>query len=245
MHIVVCAKVVVDPLLSSSELMIDPQRSRVVASEGGQRVVNGFDEQALEAALRLKDLNPGTTITVLSAGERVPWEVLRKLMALDVDNAIVVDGPSGESHDSRATAAILAAAVKQLDQVDLIICGRQDSEWDNGQVPIRLAQNLAWPCLTLAGQAKIDGGRVLVRRVLLDGWQDMSAALPAVVTVTSELGELRYPTMKGRMAAMKRQPHMLSVADLGINPEEATDLVEVHIAQRSKESNCQFGVQAV
>lgn len=240
MHIVVCAKIVVDPLLPTTDLMIDPHRSRVVAREGGQRVVNGFDEQALEAALRLKDEIPGTTITVLSAGEHVPWEVLRKLMALEVDNAVVVDGPSGDSHDPRATAAILAAALARLEQVDLAICGRQDSDWDNAQVPIRLARNLGWPCLTLAREAKIVREKVLVRRVLLDGWQDMSAKLPAVVTVTSELGELRYPTMKGRMAAMKRQPNVWSVSDLESNPEEATKLVEVQIAQRSKESNCQF-----
>ena len=240
MHIVVCARIVVDPLLPTADLTIDPVRSRVVPSDGGQRVVNGFDEQALEAALRLKDENPGSTVTVLSVGEHVPWEVLRKLMALEVNDAVVVDGPSGDSHDSRSTAAILAAAITRLAQVDIVICGRQDSDWDNAQVPIRVARNLRWPCLTLAREAKVTGERVLVRRVLLDGWQDMSAKLPAVVTVTSELGELRYPTMKGRMAAMKRHPNVWSVSDLGVNSEESTELVDVHIAERSKESNCQF-----
>ena len=240
MNIVVCAKVVVDPLLPSTDLMIDPVRSRVIAREGGQQVVNGFDEQALEAALRLKDDIPGTLITVLSVGEQVPWEVLRKLMALDVDNALVVNGPAGDSHDSRAIAAVLAAAVRRMGEVDLVICGRQASDWDNAQVPIHLARNLGWPCLTFASAIKAVGAKVQVRRVLLDGWQEMSAKPPAVVTVTSELGEPRYPTMKGRMAAMKRQPDVWLASDLGNDFAEATELVEVKMAQRSRESNCQF-----
>ncbi|MDG6923097.1 MAG: electron transfer flavoprotein subunit beta/FixA family protein [Nitrososphaerota archaeon] len=240
MNIVVCIKVVIDPLLSSTDLMIDPVRSRIVARESGQQVVNGFDEQALEAALRLKDNIPGTVITLMSVGKQVPWDVLRKLMALDVDNALVIDGSAGDSHDPRVIAAILAAAVQRLEGVDLVICGRQASDWDNAQVPIRLAGNLGWPCLTLAREVKMVGKEIQVRRVLLDGWQDMSAKPPAVITVTSELGELRYPTMKGRLAAMKRQPNVWSISDLGNEFVEATELVEIQMIHHPKESNCHF-----
>ena len=240
MQIVVCAKQVVDPLLSTADLTLDAEGRTVVARGQEQWVVNGFDEQALEAALRIRDKMPNTVITLLSAAERIVPAVTRRLMAVNVDEAIVIEDPRCASHDPRVVARILVAAIHRLDSVDVVFCGRQASDWDNAQVPLRMAETLGWPCLTLARDVQIQENRLQVRQVLPYGWQDMASPLPAVVTVTSELGELRYPTMKGRMNAMKRHPKQWAFDDLGIAVEPATELLSVELMHHQVGEPCRF-----
>ena len=112
---------------------------------------------------------------------------------------------------------MLAAAIKKLDAVDLIIAGRQAVDWDMGVVGSTIAEILGLPVVTIAKEVKLDGGKVTVERVLLDGFETVEAPTPAVVTVSNELGEPRYPQLRQIMMAAKKEVKAWGLADLGIS----------------------------
>ncbi len=214
MRIVVLVKQVADPLLPVSDLAISPGGTKVLGPANVPPVVNGYDEQALEAALRIRDTGRGECeIIALSAGSGFAIDVLQRSLT-EADDLVLIEDDSLDTPDSSLISRALAAAIGRLGAVDLVLCGRQASDWDHGQVPLSLAELLGWPCATLARQVTVDDDIVTVERVLSDRYQVMRCELPAVVTVTSELGELRYPTMQARLQARTRRPRRLSLSDL-------------------------------
>jgi electron transfer flavoprotein beta subunit len=101
----------------------------------------------------------------------------------------------------------------------LILCGRQASDWDNAQVPLMLAEELGIPGITIARKLDVSAGRVTVERVIPDGYEVVEAPLPALITVSNELGLPRYPTMRAIMAANRKRPAIWKLSDLGIAPD--------------------------
>ena len=226
LHIVVTAKQVLDPETPLSAFQIEA--GRVVVASNMAPVVTGFDEQAVEAALRIKDTIPETHITVLSCGTGFALDVIKKPLAMGADDLVLLQDPAFEnSIDPVLTVAALAAAIRRLGDVDLVIAGRQASDWDNAQVPAGVAETLGWPIATIGKSVEVDGRTVRVQRVLPDGYELVEAELPAVVTVSNGLGTPRYPTMRGIMAARRIQPTVWSAADLGIDPNQIAPAFEM------------------
>lgn len=245
MRVVVCIKQVVDPLTPATALVLDRDGKKILGPPNTPPVINGFDEQALEAALRLKDGWDGgaedeSEVVALSAGGHFALDVVKRALAAGADELVLVQDGALDTWDPHFVARVLAAAIQHLGEVDLVLCGRQASDWDNAQVPLMLAEMLGWPCLTLARRVEVDGSRVRVERVLSDGFQEMEGDLPAVVTVTSELGELRYPTARARLQAARRQPRFLTLQDLGVETEAppAVDILDLILPM--EERDCQF-----
>ncbi len=226
LHIVVTAKQVLDPETPLSAFRIEG--GRVAAASNMAPVVNGFDEQAVEAALRIKEAVDGTHITVLSYGTDFALDVIKKPLAMGADDLVLLQDPAFEnSIDPMLTVAALVAAVRKLGDVDLVLAGRQASDWDNAQVPAGIAETLRWPIATIAKAVEVDGTTVRVQRVLPDGHELVEAGLPAVVTVSNELGAPRYPNMRGIMGARRIQPTVWSAADLGIEPASVASAFEM------------------
>ena len=123
--------------------------------------------------------------------------------------------------DSFMTAQLLAAAVRKLDGFDLIICGRQASDWDNAQVPLGVAEILGMSCISLGKRVDVTDGKVRVERIIADGYEIVEAPLPALVTVSNELGQPRYPTLRGIMAATRKKPTIWSAAELGLDSSQS------------------------
>lgn len=215
MRAIVCLKQVIDPLTPASALVLDAQDRKIRAGANSPPVINGFDEQGLEAALRLREALGGLEIICLAAGERFSNDVMKRALALGADQLVLIQDPSLDTWNPYPIATALAAAIGKLGGADLVICGRQGSDWDNALVPFILADQLGMPLLTLAKHLAVAEGRLVVERVLADGSMQMSAALPAVVTVTSELGPLRMPTVAARLKAARLQPRQLPLAELG------------------------------
>jgi len=117
-------------------------------------------------------------------------------------------------------ANALAMAIKKIGEYDIIFCGRQSSDWDAGQVGLGIAEILGIPAVTLARKAEVTDGKAKVERVIPDGYQVVEVTLPALIIVTSGLGALRYPTLKGIMAAGKKQPVIWKPADIGLEPSQ-------------------------
>ncbi|MDA0798877.1 MAG: electron transfer flavoprotein subunit beta/FixA family protein [Chloroflexi bacterium] len=215
LKIVVTAKQVIDPETPTSAFGIDSNAVTVPSNQSP--VINGFDEQAIEAALRLKEASGDAHITVVSVGSGFALDVIKKPLAMGADELILLDDPAFDNAiDPTVTVAALAAAIRKIGDVDVVLAGRQASDWDNAQVPIGVAEALGWPVATVAKKVDINGTTLRVERVLPDGHEVVEADLPAVVTVSNELGTPRYPNMRGIMAARRVQPTVWSAADLDL-----------------------------
>ena len=218
--IAVLAKQVLDPEMPMAAFNVDVEAKRVVAPPNIPPVVNGFDENAVEAALQIKD-GQEATVTVISTGTSFALDVMKKPLSMGADELILLEDPLFDNTiDSFVTAQLLAAAIRKLEGFDLIICGRQASDWDNAQVPLGVAELLGLPCIALGRKVEVGDGKVVVERISPDGYEVVEAQLPAVVTVSNELGQPRYPTLRGIMAATRKKPTVWTSADLAMDPSQ-------------------------
>ena len=243
MNIIVCIKQVPDPQMPLASFKIDPATNKLMPSQGIPPVINGYDEQAVEAALRLKEADGGK-VTGLSLGKELVSDVIKKPLSMGADELVLLQDDSFEDGDSYATAHALAAAIRKIGEYDIIICGRQASDFDAGQVGAGVAEILGLPIITIARDIKMADGVVRVERVVPDGYEVVEASPPVVVTVSNELGEPRYPTLKGIMAAGRKQPTVWTAQDLGLDTSKigaAGSKVKIlKLYQPEKVSQCEF-----
>ena len=216
-HIVCCVKQVPDPEAPASQFKVDEAARKVIPIPGVQPVPSQFDTIGVEAALRIKDKVADATITILTLGPDAFRDTVKHCLAMGADEGVHINDPSLNEADHWATAEILAAAIKKLQPADLIICGRQAVDWDMGVVGSTLAEILGLPAVTIAKEILMEGGKVTVERVLMDGFETVEAPTPCVVTVSNELGEPRYPQLRQIMTAAKKEVKVLTAADLGID----------------------------
>jgi len=216
LNIIVCIKDVLDPEAPASAFEIDSEAKRVKV-RGVPPVLNPFDENALEAALRIKDIHE-SKITVISMGRTLSKPVLRKALAAGADELLLLEDSIFDDLDSYATTSILAAAIMKMGAYDIILTGRQAADSDAGVVGLGIAEILGIPSITVARKVEVNDSKIRVERVLSDGYEVLEAPLPALVTVSSELGELRSITIKELMAAQKKPITTLTAQDLGVEP---------------------------
>jgi len=233
MQIVVCVKQVLDPEMPRSAFKIDLQEKRVVPPRGTPPVISPFDENALEAALRIKDRH-GAKVIAISMGGTLAQPVLRKTLAAGADELILVEDPMFQDLDSFASASVLASAIGQIGDVDIILTGRQAADWDSGITGCVIAEELGVPCITVAGRIEIDDRQVRVERVIADGFETVQASLPCVITVDSALGELRQVTLQGLSSARKKPLQVWKAVDLHLAPPPPPrcELLELYVPKR-------------
>jgi len=207
MKIVVCVKMVPD----TTQVTIDPVTNTLVR-EGVPFITNPFDTHAIEEALRLKD-KYGAHITAISMGPPAAESVLKRSIALGVDDAVLLSDRAFGGADTLATSKVLAEAVSKLDEkepVDLIICGKQTIDGDTAQVGPGIARRLRFSQLTLVDKILVidqDKKTIQVRRRLEGHYEIVESKLPALITVLREMNVPRYPTVPGRLdAAEKKLP---------------------------------------
>ena len=216
-HIVCCVKQVPDPEAPASQFKVDEAARRVLPVPGVQPVPSQFDTIGVEAALRIKDKVADTTITILTLGPDSYRDAIKHCLAMGADEGVHINDPALNDADHWATAETLAAAIKGMGPVDLIIVGRQAVDWDMGVVGSTIAEILDMPVITIAKDVQMDGGKVTVERVLLDGFETMEAPTPCVVTVSNELGEPRYPQLRQIMQAAKKEVKAMTAAEAGVS----------------------------
>lgn len=218
LHIIVCVKQVPD----TAELpKIDPAKA-MAGDEGVPRIVNPWDEYAIEEALRLKEKHGGK-VTALTMGPERAIEALRKAIAMGADDAILLDDPAFAGSDAGATAYILATAIRKVGAFDLILCGKQSVDGDSGQVAPGIARHLRIPQLTFVAKVRaLDPASksIIVERLLEEGREVVQAPLPALLSVVKEINEPRYPSFLGIRKAAKLQPPVWGMKELGLAPEQ-------------------------
>ncbi|MFH1490706.1 MAG: electron transfer flavoprotein subunit beta/FixA family protein [Pseudomonadota bacterium] len=180
-------------------------------------VISPFDDQAVEAALRVKDTRGGK-ITVISLGIDLLRDVVRKPVAMGSDELILLEDEDFTEGDSWSTAYAIAMAIKKIGEYDLIFCGRQASDWDAGQVGSGIAEILGLPSVTVAKKVDVADGMARVERVTADGYEVVEVSLPALITVSNELGQARSPTIKGIMSAKRKGLTIWKPSDIGVEP---------------------------
>lgn len=225
MHIVVCVKRVPDPEAPASLFRLDASGQRLVPAPSVPWLTSTYDESALEAALQLKEAHGGSvTLLSLAADDVTEW--LQEVLATGADEAVLVQDAALAAGDSLVVASALAAAIRKLGAVDLVLCGRQASDTDAGIVAPALAELLGWPSVAVARRVTREDGTLRVERALDDGYEVLAVEPPAVLGVTSELYQLRYATMPNILAASMKEIPIWTAADLGLAA------VSARVAQR-------------
>lgn len=188
-----------------------------VVRDGGDGTLNELDENALEAALTLVETAGEGSVTALTVGPDDAVDAVRKGLQLGADEAVhVLDDAIGGS-DVIGTARVLAAAIQHVGGADLVVTGMAGLDGLTSLLPTALAELLGVAALPLASEVTVDGGTVRVRRNLDHATEVLEAELPAVVSVTDQANEPRYPNFKGIMAAKKKPVTTLTLADLGLD----------------------------
>lgn len=213
MKIVVCVKHVPD--VQADRRFTD---DGLVDRTQGDGTLNELDENAVEAALVLAEAHGGEVVA-LTMGPADAEDAVRRALQMGADHAVHVQDDSLAGSDVFATAAVLAAAVRRLGEdgpVDLVVTGMAALDGLMSVVPSLLAAELGLPQATLAAELAVEDGAVRVRRELDDATEVVRAPLPAVVSVTDQSNQPRYPNFKGIMAARKKPVTAWTLADLGV-----------------------------
>ena len=240
LHIIVTIKQVPDPDIPPGHFKVDEAAKRVVPPPGVSPVMNGYDANALEAALRLKERHGGK-VTLVSLGGPEAKDTIKRGLAMGADAAVLIDDPALRDADSYLTALALAKAIEQLGPFDLVLSGRQASDTDAGQVHLGIAELLGIPGITPVQKIEAADGRVRVERMIEDGYQVLEVQLPALLGVSSEIGEPRYPPLRGIMMAGRIAVPVWTAADLGLDPSQLAarrELRRLYVERR--EAKCEF-----
>lgn len=216
MNIIVCIKQIPDPETPAAQFKIDSAKNKVVPAQGVPPKISPFDENAIEAAVQLKE-KTGGKVTVISMGVKQATEALKTAVAMGCDDAVLLEDAAFADGDAWTTANVLAAAIEKIGGYDLVVTGRQAADWDAGQVGAGLSELLGVPGVMPARGIEVSEGRAKIQRIVDDGYEVIDTPLPAVVSVSNEMNTPRYPTLKGIMTAARKQIPVWSAADLGLD----------------------------
>ena len=198
MRIVVCIKETPD----TTEIKIDPERNTLIR-EGVPSIINPFDQYALEVALKIKD-RLETEVVTLSMGPPQVECNLRETIARGADRAILLSDRAFAGADTLATSRTLAAAIRRLGDVDLILCGKQAIDGDTAQVGPGIATLLELPQVVAATAIKeVDEHKIMVRRITEGGFDLVEMRYPSLCTIAKGQNELRVPSIRGKLRAKK------------------------------------------
>lgn len=215
MDIIVCIKQVPD----TTEVKINPETNTLVR-EGVPSVVNPFDENAVEAALQLKEKHGGK-VTVITMGPPQAAEALKTSVAMGVDEVALVSDRAFAGSDTWATSYTLAQTIKKLGNYDLILCGKQAIDGDTAQVGPGIAEWLGIPQVTFA--VKIDADptnkKAKVERLLEEVNEVVETPLPCMVTVVKQMNTPRLPSLKGLMRAKKVEVKSFNAQSIEADPK--------------------------
>ncbi|MER5200377.1 electron transfer flavoprotein subunit beta/FixA family protein [Streptomyces sp. NPDC002755] len=187
--------------------------------EAADGLLSELDEYAVEQALRIAEAHGDAEVIALTVGPDDAEAALRKALSMGADKAVHITDPAIRGSDAVATSAILARAVEQTGY-DLVLHGMASTDGAMGVVPALIAERLGIPQVTLLSRVSVADGKVDGRRDGDSATEHLQASLPAVVSVTDQSGEARYPSFKGIMAAKKKPVRTLDLADLDITADQ-------------------------
>lgn len=216
MKIIVCAKQVPD----TNEVKIDPVKGTLIR-DGVPSILNPDDANAVEAALLLKDSNPGTTVSIVSMGPPQATYMLRECLAMGADDAFLLSSRTFGGADTCATSTTLAAGIRAIGDYDIIFAGRQAIDGDTAQVGPQTAQRLGIPSVTYVQKIReLKEKSVIVERQLEDGYEVIEVQTPCLLTAVKELGEPRYMSVEAIENAYQQEIKIWNEDDVNLKAED-------------------------
>ncbi|MGL5356821.1 MAG: electron transfer flavoprotein subunit beta [Fusobacteriaceae bacterium] len=215
MNIIVCVKQVPD----TNEVKIDPVKGTLIR-DGVPSILNPDDANALEEALKLKDKNPETKITVITMGPPQAKYMLRECLAMGADNAILLSDRAFAGSDTWATSNTIASAIRKIGNYDIIFAGRQAIDGDTAQVGPQIAERLFIPQITYVQNFNYCDGKIQAQRQLEDGYELIETKTPVLLTVVKELNIPRYMKLSGIIDAYNIDISEWSLKDLDLEAHE-------------------------
>lgn len=193
-----------------------------------ESILSELDEYALEAALQLVEAHGGAAaghrVTAITMGPAAAVNAVKKSLQIGADDGVHLTDDALTGSDASATSRALAALVQHAGPFDLVLTGMASTDGETSLVPAQLAERLGLPQVTFAASLDLtpgDGGWTLAARRDSDTYAEtIEAPLPALVSVTDQINDPRYPNFKGIMAAKKKQIQVVSLSDIGLRPEE-------------------------
>jgi electron transfer flavoprotein beta subunit len=183
----------------------------------GDGLLSELDEYPLEQAFRLADEGDDVEVVAMTLGPDDAAGAIKRSLQMGASAGIHIADVAVHGSDSLGTSTVLAAAIRKA-APDLVLCGMASTDGTMGVLPAMIAERLGWPAATLGATLSVAGDTVSIRRDGDTASWTIEATLPAVVSVTDQSGEARYPSMKGILAAKKKPVDRWTLADLGIDP---------------------------
>lgn len=239
MNCIVCVKKIPDPEIPPAKFKLDDKLKSVIPPEGIPPVMSPYDAQAVELALRLKEKHGGT-VAVLSVETEANPSIIKHALSMGADEGVLLADRAFEGSDSVATAYILSRAIKKRGDPDLVLCGRQAADWDEGLVGTFIAAQLDLPLVTLVKEVEKEKDMLRIKRVTLEGHQVFAVRSPAVVTVSSEVGSPRLPSGWGIISAARARIPVWDALQIGADPSRIgaqasrRTLIELSVPERKR-----------
>jgi electron transfer flavoprotein beta subunit len=223
LNIITCFKWVID------EAYIKVGPSRELDLEWVDYKLSDYDRNAIEEAMRLKDINGGSVVAV-TLGSPDATKGIKDALSRGPEKAVFINDPSFENLEPSQTASILAEVIGTQLDYDLIICGEGSSDLYAQQVGPRLAELLGIPCISFVSKLEVKDNQVVAERKMEDGIEVLSVALPALVTVLPDINSPRIPGLKDTLAASKKPVINITKDDLAIIPESNLETIGIQAA---------------
>lgn len=212
MKIVVCVKQVPN----TNEIKINPETGTLIR-DGVESILNHDDANALEQALRIKDEDKETKVTVITMGPPQAKEMLQECIAMGADEAILLSDRALGGSDTWATSNALAAGIRKIGEYDLILAGRQAIDGDTAQVGPQIAEKLGLAQVTYVKEFKMEGKDIYVKRALEDGYEELKVKLPCVLTAIKDLNTPRYMSIRGILKGAKAEIKVWGAEEIGVD----------------------------
>jgi electron transfer flavoprotein beta subunit len=214
LNIIVCVKQVPE----TANVKINKDTNTIIR-EGSNSIINPFDLYAVEESIRIRE-SVGGNVTAISMGIPQVVELLREVIAIGADNAVLLSDKAFAGADTLATSRTLAAGIRKIGNYDLIICGRQSTDGDTAQVGPSLAEKLGIPHITCVSKIEeISKDPIKCHRLLEDGYEIVEMRLPGLITVVKEINEPRLPSLFGLRKAMQAEIPVWTAKDIDIDFE--------------------------
>jgi electron transfer flavoprotein beta subunit len=213
MNVIVCVKQIPDPAAPGA---LDGATNTL--KRDGKLILDESDGYGVEMALQLVDAAGGGEVSLVSMAPNGETSGLRTALAMGAAKGVLVSDPALQGSDALTTAKILAAAIQRLGGADLIIGATESSDGYTGTVPEQMAEILGLPSVTFAKKVSVEGGMLKVDRQTENGYDEVTCALPALISVTAGVVEPRYPSFKGIMDAKKKPLDVVTAGDLAVTP---------------------------
>jgi len=222
MNIVVCIKRVVDV----SQVKVD-ERTKEPIIKGIAQKTSDFDKNAVEAAIKIKEKTPGSTITAITVGEAAAAENLKEALAMGADKGVILADPAYANLDSHGVSKVLAQGIMSLGKVDLVLMGEASIDSYSGQMVSRLAERLGFGQMTAVRSIKAEADKAVCEKDMGATIRELEGAYPLVISVTKEINEPRLPTLMQILGAGRKPLETKGAAAIGLDASTLTPGIEM------------------